>query len=77
MKKEIIDGSRVAVIGSAGSFGSWSLQDINLWVAISVGLITGIFVTVKTLKLLYNWYWEHKVRIGALPPTTLLPNDPD
>jgi len=81
MKKEALDGARIAFIGAGGSFSSWSLQDVNLWVAISVGLVTGFFVTIKSMKLLYNWYWEHKVRMGQFrqlqSQQELFDGDPD
>jgi len=75
MKHEILDTTRVAAIGSAGTYSTWALQDVNLIVAILVGLATGAFVSLKIVKLLYNWYWEHKVRMGQFKPQELTDGD--
>ena len=81
MKSEILDGSRVALIGATGTYSSWALQDWNMVVAILVGVATGVFVLLKTVKLLYNWYWEHQVRMAQFrqPPSQqeLFDGDPD
>lgn len=81
MKSEILDGSRVALIGTTGTYSSWALQDWNMVVAILVGVATGVFVLLKTVKLLYNWYWEHKIRMGQFhqlqSQQELFDGDPD
>ena len=66
MKHELLDTTRVVAVGATGSYSTWALQDVNLIVAILVGLATGAFVSLKIAKLLYNWYWEHKARMGQL-----------
>jgi hypothetical protein len=57
---------RVTII-SLGVLGSWSLQEISLWVAIISGMVAIVFGVVQTVKLLREWYLAERSRRNADP----------
>lgn len=62
MTNENHDIMQKVTIISLGILGSWTLQDISLWMAVGSGLIGIIYGIVQIAKLLREWYIKERDR---------------